>query len=98
MKKVFFSVVKAGRNEQRMSGVGYITNEDLLVPAISRNGKAYIRVFEDCIRYCHAMPKSPDEYKGTFYEIKEIEFENRNGSIETREVELTYYIWYKLAE
>lgn len=98
MKKVFFSVVKAGRNEQKMSGVGYITNEDLLVPAISRNGKAYIRVFEDCISYCHAMPKSPDEYKGTFYEVKEIEFENRNGSIETREVELTYYIWYKLAE
>ncbi len=70
MKKVFFSVVKAGRNEQRMSGVGYITDEDLLVPTISRNGKAYIRVFEDCFRYCHAMPKSPTSTKVRFTKSK----------------------------
>lgn len=65
MKKVFFSVVKAGRNEQRISGVGYITDEDLLVPAISRNGKAYIRVFEDCIpatvTLCLNLPTSTKE-------------------------------------
>ena len=34
MKKVVFSVIKAGRNENRMSGVGYITDKDLLIPAI----------------------------------------------------------------
>ena len=56
MKKVAFSVIKAGRNENRMSGVGYITDTDLLVPAISKKGKAYIRVFEDCIRHCHKVP------------------------------------------
>lgn len=94
MKKVVFSVIKAGRNENRMSGVGYITDKDLLIPAISRNGKAYIRVFEDCIRYCHKMPNGNNEFKGTFYELKEIEFETRNGSgYETREIEITNPEW-----
>lgn len=80
MKKVAFSVIKAGRNENRMSGVGYITDTDLLVPAISKKGKAYIRVFEDCIRHCHKVPGENNEFKGTFYELKDIEFETRNGS------------------
>ena len=56
MKKVVFSVIKAGKNENRMSGSGYITETDLLIPAISKNGKPYIRVFEDCLRYCHKYP------------------------------------------
>ena len=40
------------------------------------------------------QPK-PNEYKGSFYEIRECEFE-KNGSYETREVEVNYYIWYKV--
>ncbi len=97
MKKVVFSVIKAGKNEKRMSGVGYITETDLLIPAISQKGKPYIRVFEDCIKCC--SNKIHDEYKGTFYEIREVEFETRNGSgYETREIEITYYIWFKLAD
>ena len=99
MQKVVFSVIKAGGYENKMSGVGYITDEDLLIPAISKNGKPYIRVFQDCIRYCHKIANENEEYKGTFYELREIEFEVRNGSgYEKREVEITYYIWYKLAD
>ena len=99
MKKVVFSVIKAGKNENRMSGIGYITETDLLMPAISKNGKPYIRVFEDCLRYCHKIPNENEEYKGTIYVFHEVEFETRNGSgYETREVEITYFIWYKLAE
>ena len=99
MKKVVFSVIKAGRNENRISGVGYIFETDLLIPAMSKNGKAYIRVFEDCIKHCHKIANANNEYKGTFYELREIEFETRNGSgYEKREVEITYYIWYKLAD
>ncbi len=99
MKKVVFSVIRAGRNENRMSGVGYITETDLLIPAISKNGKPYIRIFEDCIKHCHKIANENNEYKGTFYELREIEFETRNGSgYEKREVEITYYIWYKLED
>ncbi len=99
MKKVVFSVIKAGRNENRMSGVGYISETDLLIPALSKNGKAYIRVFEDCIKHCHKIANENNEYKGTFWELREIEFETRNGSgYEKREVEITYYILYKLVD
>lgn len=82
-----------------MSGVGYITETDLLIPALSKNGKPYIRVFEDCIKHCHKIVNEADEYKGTFWELREVEFEVRNGSgYEKREIEITYYIWYKLAD
>lgn len=99
MNKVVFSVTRAGKSSNRLSGIGYITDKDLLIPAISKNGKAYIRIFEDCIRYCHKVSGESDEFKGTYYELKEVEFETRNGSgYEKREIEVTYYIWYKLAD
>ncbi len=99
MKKVVFSVMKAGKNEHKVSGVGYITETDLLIPVLGKSGKPYIRVFEDCIKHCYKVTNGNNEYKGTFWELREIEFETRNGSeYETREVEVTYYIWYKLAD
>lgn len=50
MKKVVYSVTKVGRNENtKMTGLGYITNKDLIIACISKNGKLYIRVFEDCV-------------------------------------------------
>ena len=42
MKKVTFSIKK--RNSDKITGVGYITDEDLLIPAISKNNKPYIRL------------------------------------------------------
>ena len=39
-----------------------------------------------------------DEFKGAYYEIREVEFEDKNGSKEKRECEINYNIWYKLAE
>ena len=85
MKKVVFSVIRAGKSSNRLSGIGYITDKDLLIPAISKNGKAYIRIFEDCIRYCHKIPGESDEFRGTYYEFKEVEFETRNGSVTKNE-------------
>ena len=38
-----------------------------------------------------------NEFKGSYSEIREIEFE-KNGAMETREVELEYNIWFKFAE
>lgn len=39
-----------------------------------------------------------NEFKGAFYEIREVKFERKDGSKESREIEITYYIWYRLAE
>lgn len=99
MKKVVYSVTKVGRKENyQMKGVGYITDTDLIIACESKNQKPYIRVFEDCIKDCHLVTGKQDEYKGAYYEVREVEFARQDGSIETRECEFNYYIWYKLAK
>lgn len=84
MTKVVYSVVKEGRNgSSKMTGLGYLTEKDLIIACISKNSKPYIRVFEDCVKNCHLVHNTKDEYKGTYYEIKEIEFEVKNSSGQT---------------
>ena len=96
MKKVGYSVTKVGRFENtKTTGVGYISDSDLFIACSSKNNKPYIRAFEDCVKNCHPVNGKDDEFKGAYYEIREIEFE-KNGSYETREVEINYYIWYKI--
>lgn len=104
MKKVVFSVTKQGRYENtKTTGVGYITDTDLITVCVSKNGKPYIRVFEDCVKNCHAISGRDNEYRGAHYEIREIEFEKKTSrgdstGYETREVEINYSIWYKITD
>ncbi len=99
MKKVVYSVTRYRKDELiKMSGLGYITDTDLIIACVSQNGKAYIRVFEDCIKDCHPIPDKPGEHKGGCYEIREVEVETKNGSKDTREIELEYKIWYKFVD
>ena len=93
MKKVVFSVTKLGRTEQKFSGIGYVTDEDLITACIGKNGKPYIRVFEDCLKDC--FPVKDDEYNGEYYEIREVEVTTKYGSKETKEIEVYYSIWFK---
>ena len=101
MKKVVYSVTKVGRNENtKMTCLGYVTDKDLVVACISKGGKPYIRVFEDCVKECHKVINTTNEYKGAYYEVKEVEIETKNSSgqsigFEKREIEVNYYIWYK---
>ncbi len=98
MKKVIYSITRLGKVENtKMTGVGYITEDELIIAQISKNtGKAYVRTFE-CIKDCHQVPNTTNEFKGAYYEIVEIDVE-KNGSYDKREIEVNYYIWYKLAE
>ena len=96
MKKVTFSIKR--RNSEKITGVGYITEEDLLIPAISRNNKPYIRVFEDCLKYCNKIVGKTNEYQGIYEMIIPCEIPDKNGSTETKELPISYYIWYKLIE
>ena len=102
MKKVVYSVGRIGRFEvPKMSGLGYIVEDNLLISAISQKGKSYIRVFEGVTEYCHKVVGKENEFKGFFTEYKEVEVEkNTNGykSIETIEVENEYKIWFKYAD
>ena len=88
-----FSLLPNGKAEQKFSGIGYVTDEDLITACIGKNGKPYIRVFEDCLKNC--FPVKDDEYNGEYYEIREVEVETKYGSKETKEIEVYYSIWFK---
>ena len=104
MKKVVYSISKLNRfGSNKMTGVGFITDSDLIIACVSQKGNPYIRVFEDCVKNCHAVSGREGEFKGAHYEIREIEFEKKTSSgestgYETREIEVEYSIWYKLVD
>ena len=104
MKKVVYGVSRISRfGNSKMTGVGFITDEDLVIACMSRKGNAYIRVFEGCVKNCHAIPGRDGEFKGAHYEIREAEFEKKNScgestGHETREIEVEYSVWYKLLD
>ena len=84
-----------------MKKVVYSISKDLIIACVSQKGNPYIRVFEDCVKNCHAIPNRDGEFKGAHYEIREIEVETKNGSGEftgydKREIEIEYSVWYKL--
>ena len=64
----------------------------VLVNIEEKNG--YFRL----TRFTNEQLKLYKEYKGGYYEIREVEFEQENGSKETREITIEYNIWYKLAD
>ena len=50
MKKVVYSVSKNNRfGSNKLTGLGFITESDLVIACMSKKGNAYIRVFEDCV-------------------------------------------------
>ena len=56
MKKVVYSVTRYRRDDiDKISGLGYITDTDLVIACMSKAGKPYIRVFEDCVKNCLPM-------------------------------------------
>ncbi len=88
MQKVIYSIThcrKFGDNP-KFTGIGYITDEDLITANIGKSGKPYIKIF-NCIKYCHQITNSSDEFKGYYNEF--VENDDRN-------IELNYYIWFKL--
>ena len=101
MKKVVYSVSRYKKDEiVKLTGLGYITDTDLIIACVTQKGKPYIRVFEDCVKDCHQVINTTNEYKGAYYEIREIEFEAKTSSgqstgLEKREIEMNYNIWYK---
>ena len=104
MKKVVYSVSRFNKlGNNKLTGIGFITEKDLIIACVSQKGNAYIRVFEDCVKNCHSIPNRDGEYKGAHYEIREVEFETKNGNgdftgYEKREIEVEYSIWYKLID
>lgn len=98
MKKVVYSVTRYGKNGQtRLTGLGYVTDTDLIIACQSKDNKPYIRVFEDCVKNCSQIPYKTGEHSGSYYEIREVEVD-KNGSKDTIEIQVDYKIWYKFVD
>ena len=68
MEKVIYSVTKVTKQENfKISGTGYITDTDLITTCMSKKNTPYIRVFEDCIKDCHLVDKTTDQFKGSYF-------------------------------
>ena len=100
MKKVVYSISKVNKDE-KLKGVGYLVEGNLLIPATSNKGNAYIKVFEDVEKYCHKAPNATDEFKGYMpisYENIQVFNKEQNRYDTLDYVEVTYHIWYKLVD
>lgn len=95
MKKIIYAISKVGKNElNKASGIGYITDEDIITACVTKQGKPYIRVFENAVKSCHRIANTENEYKGIYYEIVEVPKDDGTS----REIEIDYLIWYKLVD
>lgn len=87
-KKVKFSLTRyTKKGPFRFSGYGEIDNENLY----TKN-----KVYEDCIKSCHKISNQSNEYKGSFYQFENIEFENDKGYITELEIEVNYDLWFRI--
>ena len=52
MKKVVYGISRYRNNDvAKLTGVGYITDEDLIIACLSKSQKPYLRVFEGCVKH-----------------------------------------------
>ena len=87
-KRVKFSLTKfTKKGPFRFNGYGEIDNENLYTKD---------KTYEDCIRYCHKVLNSANEYKGSFSEFEFISFENQKHQMVELEIENCYQLWFKI--
>lgn len=98
MEKIIYAITKIGKKEnEKMSGIGYATDTDIIIACNSKANKPYVRVFENAIENCHQM-QDKQEWKGSYEEIRTVELEDETGKKTSREVITDYLIWYKKAD
>lgn len=97
MKKVVCSISKKN-GTGKLKGVGYIAEDNLFIPAISKENNPYIRVIEDVTKYCHPIIGKDKEFSGIVpqaFENLPI-FNKEKDRYETRDyIEIDYIVWYK---
>ena len=89
-KKVKFYLTKYTEKDFfKFSGFGEIDEDNLY----TKN-----KVYEDFIRHCKQIPYKPNEYKGSFSQVEEIEFLNDRQQYITIEVENSYDLWFRILD
>ncbi|MBQ8162948.1 MAG: hypothetical protein IJZ93_01080 [Clostridia bacterium] len=95
MIKVAYRLTKVNDFNYVKKGIGFISNskEDLILYPNTQ----FEKVIEDCIRYCYPIPYRSGEFKGSFTQYVDCDFQVKD-SIETKEIEIEYRFWYKILD
>ena len=93
MIKVAYRLTKVNDFNYVKKGIGFISDskEDLILYPNTQ----FEKVIEYCIKYCYPIINRTGEFKGTFTQYVDCNFEVKD-SIETKEIEITYKLWYKI--
>ena len=101
MQKVVCSISRKN-GSGKLKGVGYIAEDNLFLPAISKENKPYIRVLEDVTRYCHPVVGKDKEFSGIVPQafeniyIHKVDKARDKDYFDTMDyIEVEYYVWYK---
>lgn len=87
-KKVKYSIIKfTKKGSFRFYGYGEIDDENLYTSD---------HIYEDCIKDCHKVLNSTNEFKGSYSEFEEIDFINDKKQRVNLEIEICYQIWFKI--
>lgn len=100
MQKVVYSISKVNKDE-KLKGVVYLIDGNLLITATSSKGNPYIRVFEDVADKCKPVKDSDTEFKGyvtVSYENVHVYNKEKQNYDTLDYVETTYYIWFKFID
>ena len=86
MKKVVFAIRKVKDFDNKIFGLGYITDDGTLIQKYKRaNGEKSYRVFPDVEQRCFPILNKQNEYKG--YVTKYFEYDGRD-------IEVEYSVWF----
>jgi hypothetical protein len=100
MQKVVFSISKVNRDD-KLTGVGYLSEGNLLIPALSKQGKPYIRIFEAVTERCHQVANAVNEFKGyitmAFSNVPVYNAKDENYDV-VDYIEVDYSVWFKYVD
>ncbi|MGN1201318.1 MAG: hypothetical protein ACI4R8_03590 [Candidatus Caccovivens sp.] len=102
MQKVVYSVSKVNHRDEKSKGVGYVADNNLLMPCLSRNGKAYIKVFD--IRKCRATDETNSAFSGnitvayTDVPIPRDTKQDDSSKDVIDYLEIEYFVWFKFVD
>lgn len=99
MKNVKYSITRfTKKGSFRFTGYGEIDEENLYTSYTDKCGNKVEHIYEDCIRCLHKVANTDNQFKGSYSEYQEIEFENNKGYITELEIEVCYHIWIRILD
>ena len=95
MEKIIYTITKVGKKEnQKLTGVGYINDNDIIIACTSKSGKPFVKVLKGALQTCQATG-TDGEYKGAFFEKVQMDYIDVKGQPNARKVAVDYLIWFK---